>query len=248
MAIEPIVINEFSSPIDNTRKQFIEEELKARGKTGYKFYKYKTEKERIADHFKNLKTINTKYNIGFLGGERIIVKKEDDKNEKKPFLQPSMRFRPRNDYERIFETAQQHHPELDRKVLDNYMKKLTDRKNQSKNNLETQPAEETDIGEKEIKLKTTHFKRKSSVINPRSDLINIYDIKQDLKELEREQKNIQENQPKKKFNYSTNLNQLIRKKEMQAAKILFKELYHKTHFKGALNIALKSIIYIVNLR
>ena len=47
MAIEPIVINEFSSPIDNTRKQFIEEELKARGKTGYKFYKYKTEKERI---------------------------------------------------------------------------------------------------------------------------------------------------------------------------------------------------------
>lgn len=56
MASQPLLLNQYISPIDSTRKEFIKDSFNLRmdNKKKFVFKDFKTEKERIVRLFKNI--------------------------------------------------------------------------------------------------------------------------------------------------------------------------------------------------
>jgi len=109
MAAEPAPITNYTSPIASTRQTLLnEEDGKIRGKRGFVFKSFITEKERLAEYLKLRETIYNENKLDvnriddkFITNYKKYTNKTDE--EKKLNVQPFMRYKPRNDLERIFE-------------------------------------------------------------------------------------------------------------------------------------------------
>lgn len=100
MIYRPILINDMSSPVENTRKTFLEEEnVKIKGKKGFVFSNYITEKERLKKLLEEKNNEKEK-----LLTESINLHNLDDRVLLGLIQQPQMRFKPRTDIERIVDT------------------------------------------------------------------------------------------------------------------------------------------------
>lgn len=109
MANDPVPLTKYISPISSTRQILLQEEdKKIIGRRGMIFKSFITEKERLAEYDKIRGTIyqSNKIDIlnldeGFLKDyEKYYIKTEQEKRKQ---LQPFMRYKPRNDLERLFE-------------------------------------------------------------------------------------------------------------------------------------------------
>lgn len=122
MIDKPIYINDLGSPVENTRKAFLEEEnSKIKGKKGFVFSSYITEKERLsAMEFERMKEQQRVI--------RLTAKKHniDEKILLGLIQQPQMRYKPRTDIERIVDTLSANNLILgsERKVLNKQLKTM----------------------------------------------------------------------------------------------------------------------------
>lgn len=109
MALEPKPIKSYVSPIASTREQLLsEQDSKIIGNRGMVFKSFITEKQRVAEYLKLRKTIYNEHRLdvnrldeAFIQGYKKFVDKTNSDIRKN--IQPFMRFKPRNDLERLFE-------------------------------------------------------------------------------------------------------------------------------------------------
>lgn len=98
MAEKPIELKRQKYTISTTREDLLKEEAnKILSKKGFVFSSYKTEKEKANDYLKK------QYNPS-------ISSSNSNRGLQYQITQPNMRFKPRTDLERIYDTLKQNHP------------------------------------------------------------------------------------------------------------------------------------------
>lgn len=117
MANSPIKIKDYMNPIETTRKELLEEEnLKIKGKRGFSFSKIKYE-PYIPIVLQTL--------IQYEPPSNNAKDKSKEKNDESVFIQPSMRYKPRTDLERIYdEISKYNYGNVNKKILINQLKGL----------------------------------------------------------------------------------------------------------------------------
>lgn len=119
MADTPVTIKDYDNIVSTTRKELLEEEKdKIIGKKGFIFTTFKTEKQRIEEYVNQQNTIYSKVNTNQLSAS-------DDYQQKSQFLQPSMRYKPRTDLERVFDTINKYSfGRVSKEIVDRQLKSL----------------------------------------------------------------------------------------------------------------------------
>lgn len=121
MIYKPITINDVSSPIENTRKSFLDEEnQKIKGKKGFVFSNYITERERLQELMKE------KSHERQVSNQPGVRNNIDEKILLGLVQQPQMRYKPRTDIERIIDTLASNNLIFgqERKILNNQLKNM----------------------------------------------------------------------------------------------------------------------------
>jgi hypothetical protein len=202
MASDPILIKEYKSTIQTSRKQLFDEEAdKILGRHGFILKGYKTDKERINDYLRErndgaVSPNETKHSFNLI--------------RKTTLIQPTMRFKPRSDIERIFDINNERDiGRIDRKIIDRHLHALG--LNYGKNVY----SEEEDLqaliqNNKEHELEKMK-KKNEKIRKDRKDAFMIRD---------------------KRFKLGEANNFLIDTKHIMA------DLHHKTFFKGATSFTL----------
>ena len=126
MVNSPIKVTNYESPIENTRKNLIDEEnQKIQGNRGFIFKGFKTEKERIDEYLKNR---NFYYNDEVSLNNSVEKSEEKNNNQFKStstIIQPQMRYKPRTDLERIYESINKNSfGKADRTIIDKQLRDL----------------------------------------------------------------------------------------------------------------------------
>ena len=255
MAAKPYVITDYSSPVENTRTQLIaEEKEKIKGAHGFIFNKFKTERQRIEEYLKNKEY---ERNISIINNLGLSLLKSDMKNDssflkkqKSQFLQPSMRFKPRTDLERIVDHYEKNSPgNIDKSILKRQLSKLELNKAKGDKIKKVKVYNDSldpNLGEEEEE--ENPFFRKGSTGKDKKQTISILNsankgffIDKDLdKELYNDKlKDIYNNSPKLIIANDKSINKYLKRKQVDnsRAKEILKELYQKTHFKGAIDLA-----------
>jgi hypothetical protein len=112
MTHRPIVIKDVVSQINNTRQVLFDEKSHMINQQ-FSFKRFRTEKDRIKELLSEKEQIES-YNTKNLG-----------KNKDTGFLQPTMRFKPRTDIERVVEAANKYSfGRISKEVVNQHLKKL----------------------------------------------------------------------------------------------------------------------------
>ena len=222
MAHEPIIIHDRENQIETTRKQLFDEEAdKIRDRHGFILKGFKTEKQRIEEYLNEKK-------YGYLGNNKRAEEIMDlldkfyeespenfsDDNNSNLLVQPSMRFKPRSDLERIFDINNDYnYGRVDRKIIDKHLSALGLFSEKRVN------SDEEEIKENEEKAKITENeklkKRRDKIIKDR-----------------KEANEIRQNRYR--------LDQVPLKNLLINSKSIMGDLHHKTFFKGAANFTVLS--------
>jgi hypothetical protein len=197
MATNPIIIKDSTSIVKNPREELLEEGIeKIRGNKGMIIKGFKTEKMRVEEHLRNV-------NFYFPVRQKIEIKKAK-------ISQPSMRFKPRTDMERVFEAINKNaFRDMDRKIINTQLKSMS------------QP------------------KKKEDPVNQADDIVDYKDaLNNDESEYDDFDylgiKKETDNDILSKIENERRL-KLIKSRKMELnkqAKFLIKEFNNKTHFKG----------------
>lgn len=254
MATTPIVISDYISPVENTRSQLITEEReKIKGKHGFIFNSFKTERQRLQEYLKNREierntSIINNFNLEMLKTEEANLVKNPIKQPS--FLQPSMRFKPRTDLERIYDEIEKNRVGImDRSILKKQLSKLELNKAKRKEKEKEDDGESLDENNP---FYTGPLRKKNNKKDQTKELLN--EINDPLfldKDMDKE---IFEKDFMTTTNFHTTTTNITTKNQTNSttkylkrkqvdnskAKELLKELYYKTHFKGAINLALFS--------
>jgi hypothetical protein len=239
MVASPIQVKDYLNPIENTRKEFLQEEdQKIQGRRGIVLKGFKTEKERIKDHLRNvhqlyLDTTHNKTKDNILLNDNIsrletnnslsLNKSKDHDRNKVNFissydgvkiLQPEMRYKPRTDLERIYdEISKNSVGRINRHVIDKQLKEL---------DLIVTKKTKDENEEEHLEYKPEYMlMTKISKVDPTRDF-SIDERDQSAKK----DKKVEDK----------------RKKMNVEAKNIMSELHNKTHFKGATEIANRTCI------
>ncbi len=264
----PVVIKDYVNPVENTRSQLIHEEKeKIKGKHGFVFNTFKTERQRIDEFMKskemernssiinnlNLIPLKSEPSLMVMGKttteETFRFRNQQNQSSQPNFLQPTMRFKPRTDMERIFDQIEKNQPWIqDRKILKKQLSKLE--LNKVKESRKKEEEDEEEFNPFFIEL--NKFKTRKDRKEPTIDLIN--SANEDLfidKDLDKDIYHDNINTNLTMNNTVTNLNtskmdkstsKYFKRKQVDNSKSkeLFKHLYYKTHFKGAIDLATHS--------
>lgn len=107
MVNEPQEINNYINPIASTREMLLNEQNeKIIGGRGMVFKSFQTEKERVSEYLKTRETIYNLKKLDVLNIDDNFIdnfKEFKEKTKDNMLVQPFMRYKPRNDLERIFE-------------------------------------------------------------------------------------------------------------------------------------------------
>jgi hypothetical protein len=212
MATSPIKIKDYSNNISSTRQEFLEEEnQKIIGSKGFVFKSFKTEKERVADYLKERNTIFSKINVDQI---------RESKSPNPEIVQPSMRFKPRTDLERIYDTINTYsYGKANKSIIDKQLRQLD--LNVSKRNHE----DELEFEEIPDYTKTNFAKQRIKTQDEK-----MTEKRQQIKDQRKETKN-----------------KIYRKfVDNSEARNLMSELHYKTHFKGAAGFTLFKNSSIIN--
>lgn len=200
MANNPIVLKDTTSTVKNPREELLEEGMdKIRGNKGMIIKGFKTEKMRVEEHLRNVNFYFPK------------VMKQEFKEEAK-IKQPSMRFKPRTDMERVFEAINKNSfRKLDKKIINKQLKSMSE------------------------------VKKKETEANPDDEILDYKDAAKDNESeyddfdylgIKKETDNLGKIEMEKKLKLIKS-----RKRELNAqAKFLMREFHNKTHFKGVTSL------------
>ena len=121
MTSHPIVVKDSTHTVQNPRQDLLEEGIdKIRGGKGMILKGFKTEKVRVEEHLRNINFYYPKEEKT----EQKLTPKEATA-EKLKMKQPEMRYKPRTDMERIFETINKNSfRKVDKGIIDNQLKTL----------------------------------------------------------------------------------------------------------------------------
>ena len=193
----PIVITDYEEPVDNTRKLFLEEEnQKIKGKKGFVFTNFQTEKERIKDYLSNRekekkqdqlvmsRSLALNSNLGPQGLGNLDL------------VQPYMRFKPRTDLERIIDTLKSNN--LAHGKAQNILNKQ--------------------LKDQELGIKNPKDKEPNDTINTLGISLNPMKVSENKKPL---------------TNLAIEKIKNQKRVDNSQAKNIRKDLYCRTHFKGA---------------
>lgn len=215
MVSNPIQVTNYENPIETTRKKLLDDENeKIQGNRGFIFKGYKTEKERIEEYMKNKNFYFHSLNESQLNYSHSKI---ENLNNTSGIKQPNMRFKPRTDLERIYETINQNtYNRADKNILDKQLRDL------------------------DLNVTKVHSKREEEIIPDYKDSSN-YIYMRTIPNFENgddSRQNITK-RPKVNKNKSNKIKNLYnKKKEINSeARNLIKDFYIKTHFKGATVIA-----------
>ena len=217
-----IEINDFNSPIEDTRLQYLEEnDNLIKGRRGFLFAGFKNEKERIKDQIKKNDIYNNSIgNTTLLKPEKKNLNKSSSLpvllNEKykiiptAKYVQPFMRFKPRTDLERIYDSVNlNYYGSINRKIVDRQLKYL-----------------DLNIPNKNLNIKSTkNIDEKEHATKEKNNIFDKYNNEEnDNNENKNSNKRILNYLPKKFINMDS-------KKIMQY-------FHYKTHFKAIQSLAL----------
>ena len=213
MAEKPIIVKKERDKYQTTRQELLAKTAdKILSKKGFSFKSYKSDKDRINEMLK-VKASLDKY----LEEIDKIKKKQEIKKKLKEvkFIQPSMRFRARNDLERVCDVIRNRDNIFDdKKLMNNQNDKMSDISydydvsDSSENNINKNKIEEKNLTEEERYKQFLHnkiLKERKSMIKKRKILLNAD-------------------------------SSLIKKFDNNKAKRLREELYQRTHFKAMENL------------
>ncbi len=221
-----IEIKDFNSPIEDTRLQYLEEnDNLIKGRRGFLFAGFKNEKERIKEQIKKNDIYNNSLENTYLKkSQKKIINKSSSLpvllNEKykiistPQYVQPFMRFKPRTDLERIYDSVNlNYYGSINRKIVDRQLKYL-DLNNPMKidenNNVNSKSAKNLD----EIQ----EAKEKNYIID--------------------NYKNEENDNNEKKISNKRILNYLPKKFINMDSKKIMQYFHYKTHFKAIQSLAL----------
>lgn len=202
MQANPIIYKDSTATIKNPRQDLLEEGIdRIKGNRGMIIKGFKTEKMRVEEHLRNVNFYYPK-----------VARPPSTKDTKTKITQPSMRFKPRTDMERVFEAINKAaFRKLDKNIIKKQLKK-------NKENLLKKEEEKKD----EIPDYKEATKENISEYDD-FDYLGLNVEKSDnFSQLERER-----------------TNKLIktRKTELNKhAKYLMREFHDKTHFKGVTSL------------
>jgi hypothetical protein len=205
MTHNPIIIKDVKSPIRNTRQVLLDEKAHLI-KQQFTFKRFRTEKERIAELMKEKHE------------QDEFDKRRMDKNNSngQSILQPTMRFKPRTDLERVFQAANEYsYGRIKKDVIDQHLNALnlnTIKRNSSINFLK--------LLESRPNSGRSDSKNQSASTLPPLDM----DTSVDKTKLYENPKRIREH---------------LRQANLDARRMMDDEFHVKTHFKAAANISLK---------
>jgi predicted N-acyltransferase len=234
MVSSPIQVKDYLNPIDNTRKEFLQEEdQKIQGRRGIVLKGFKTEKERIEEHLRNVHQLyldsgqnKTKENLLTnktisrleTNQSSILNKSRDNEKNKYPvfssydgirLMQPEMRFKPRTDLERLYD-------EINKNSLGRVNRHLIDKQLRELDLIVTKKTKDENE-EEHLEYKPDYMlMTKFSKADPTRD----FSIDE------------RDNSAKKEKKVEDK-----RKKMNVEAKHVMSDLHNKTHFKGATEIA-----------
>ena len=220
-----IEINDYNSPIKDTRLQYLDENDKLiKGRKGFLFAGFINEKERIKEQIKK----NDIYNNSL---ESTTLKKSQKKvmnkstslpvllNEKykvisaPKYVQPFMRFKPRTDLERIYDSVNlNYYGSINRKIVDRQLKYL-DLNNPMKMD------EYNNVNSKSVKTLDENIQESKE----KNDIID---------------KNEENDNNEKKISNKRILNYLPKKFINMDSKKIMQYFHYKTHFKAVQSLAL----------
>ena len=220
MVKKPFIVREYLPPMENSRKQYLEEQNnKIIGPKKYFVLKqYISDKERIEKLLEE-KKINNQY----MNNNKILSKANNDaikikdnnikEQSKKHYIiqQPKMRFRPRTDLERIVDSLNSY----------SYMKEYSELVRKQLKNLEINSL-------KKMILKEESFESSTSELSSSFDEIRV------KSEISIDSNSISNSKKKEKKKKKTKGRILVNPK---MAKQLLREYHIKTHFKGATALA-----------
>ena len=233
-----IIIKDYNSPIEDTRLKYLDEtDQLIRGRRGFLFGGFKNEKERIKSQIeKNKLFCNIESNTSLEKSIKIKNKVKNNNNnnnnklhkssslpillkEKKKniptkkitrYVQPVMRFKPRTDLERIYDSVNlNYYGSINRKIVDRQLKYLDLNIPMKVEN------EEPIILEKNLIEETEEESSKEA------NEINFYD-----------------NDDNSEMNNKKNVNYLQKKPINIDSKKIMEKFHYKTHFKAIQSIAL----------
>jgi hypothetical protein len=233
MASEPITITDYNNNVGSTRKAYFDEHSdKILGKKGMVMKGFKTEKQRLEEY---LQTRNDAFlaNEGLLEYNNYSPKSElvwdnsrkalptDNLNSDTTIIkQPSMRFKPRTDLERIADATNAYNfGRVDMKIIQKQLKELG-------LNVSTRHNIHDEDEQRSFDSDYNNYMPYLTVTSAIE--------KQKNAEIER-QKKIREKILKERQEMK---NRLKRKYETSEAKQLMSDLHNKTHFKGATGFTL----------
>ena len=220
-----IEINDYHSPIKDTRLLYLDENDKLiKGRKGFLFAGFINEKERIKEQIKK----NDIYNNSL---ESTTLKKSQKKvmnkstslpvllNEKykvisaPKYVQPFMRFKPRTDLERIYDSVNlNYYGSINRKIVDRQLKYL-------------------DLNNP---MKMDEY----NIVNSKS----VNTLKENIQETKEKNNIIDKNEEndnnEKKINNKRILNYLPKKFINMDSKKIMQYFHYKTHFKAVQSLAL----------
>jgi hypothetical protein len=234
MASEPIIIKDSLVHIETTRKQLYDEEVdKIRDRHGFILKGFKTEKQRIEEYLNEKK-------YGYIANNRekkfikmLSTSSPNESNilptikeENTILIQPSMRFKPRTDLERIFDINNDYnYGRVDRRIIDKHLNAMG-----------------LYVGRR--------IKTESSMIE--EEMNNIYDPELSINKQIEKNRNVELEKMKKKREQIIKerkeaiqirenryrLDQIPLKHLLIDSKNIMGDLHHKTFFKGAANFTL----------
>jgi hypothetical protein len=252
MAKDPVQIKAFSPPISTTRKEFIAEQRKIKGTPTpeFSFKHFMTDKEKAEQYNKNFNETMRRSRMSFINTKspenttadqnnttENIKQSHVHSNQKSPtgYMQPSMRFKPRTDLERIYDAINEYSYGRagEKDIINNQLKML------NLNNFQKMGPKEEDVGN--YSYKSNKFK-----VNERM-LKALKDEREKLKDVPNSQDLIRSINKIIKMNYpnqsqddlssqrsAASKNQFKRKfVDNSYAKNILKEYHLKTHFKAA---------------
>jgi len=200
MATNPIVLKDTTSTVINPREELLEEGMaKIRGSKDMILKGFKTEKMRVEEHLRNV-------NFYFPKVPKVEFKETSTKMK-----QPSMRFKPRTDMERVFDAINKNSfRKLDHKIITTQLKNMSEPK---KKEAEINPDEIPDYKDAAKNEESEYDDFDYLGIKKETDNLSKIEMERNLKLIK------------------------SRKKELNAqAKFLMKEFHNKTHFKGVTSL------------
>ena len=211
MAEKPIIVKKERDKYITTRQEFLANTAdKILYKKGFSFKSYKSDRDRINDMLK------VKSNLDKYLEEIDKIKKKQELKKKLnevKFIQPSMRFRARNDLERVFDVIRNRENIFDdKKLMNNQSDKISeisyeyDVSDNSENN--KKKIEDKNLTEEEKYKKLLHNK----ILQERKTMIK-----------------------KRKILLNADLS-FVKKLDNNKAKKLREDLYQRTHFKAMENL------------